>query len=313
MANPTTESEKRFEIYLDAHGYVGEHDIDWRRRFEVDTPRNPDFLVSRALEELAICEVKEWMSSPVDRRLSEQRVASFSSEEVFGTAADAVQAAALEQLRPFKDVGLPLVAVLANPYHRVVPLGADDMAKSLFGTTEVIQMSVPGPDIVRRVSKGTGALAAVNASGNLYNSHSYLSAVVVVHARENARDFVDREVAARRPTEPLRSPAARHAHAVSTLKALNAAKREGRVPDGEYEWVEVFDLSGLGAGSSGTPLPTNIFDGPRDRWYILDDHGFVERTASTGDVDNSGGADVSLGDNGPNAELSSQGRRSAWR
>jgi hypothetical protein len=87
-------------------------------------------------------------------------------------------------------------------------------------------------------------------------------------------DFIDREVAGRRPSEPFRSPTARKAHAVSTLSALNAAEREGRVPAGEYEWVEVFDLSGLGAAFSSTPLPTNIFDGPRDRWYVLDDHGF---------------------------------------
>jgi hypothetical protein len=132
-------------------------------------------------------EVKEWTSSPVDRRLAAQRSASFSSEEVFGTAADAVQAAALEQLRPFADTGLSLVVVLANPHQRFVPLGADDMAKSLFGTTDVIQVPATGLAITRRVSMGTGALAMVDGSGNVTNPHPYLSAVVVIHARENAR------------------------------------------------------------------------------------------------------------------------------
>jgi hypothetical protein len=279
MANPPTDSEKRFDSYLIVHGYIGEGDIDWRERFAVDTAKSPDRLVSRAGEPLAICEVKEWTSSPLDRIPAGQRSASFSSEEVFGTAADAVQAAAREQLRPFADVGLPLIAVLSNPHHRFVPLSADDMAKSLFGTTDMLQTPRHGPAILRRVATGTGALVVVDRSGNLTNPHPYLSAVVVVHARENARDFIDREVAARRPAEPLKSSAARHAHATSTLEAINAAEREGRVPDGEYEWVEVFDLAGLGAGFGGTPLPPNIFDGPLDRWYDIGEHGFVERTA----------------------------------
>lgn len=102
---------------------------------------------------------------------------------------------------------------------------------------------------------GTGALVIVDG-GNLVNPHPYLSGVVVVHARENARDFIDLEVAARRPPEPLKSGAARHAHAIATIEAINAAEREGRVPAGEYEWVEVFALSGLGSAFSGTPLPT---------------------------------------------------------
>ena len=279
MPNPPTESEKRFDEYLQAHGYVGEQDIDWRERFGVDTPKNPDRLVSRAREELAICEVKEWQSSPLDRIPAGQRSASFSGEQIFGTLADAVQAAALEQLRPFKDVGVPLVVVLANPHHKHVPLGADDMTRSLFGTTDSIVVPVGGgPGDARRVSSGVGALCVVDAAGQLANPHPYLSAVVVVHARSNARDFVDQEFAARRPEEPL-SQDARREHAIESLRAVNAAEREGLIPAGEYEWVEVFDLSGLGGAFDGARLPSNIFDGQRDRWYDIGDHGFVPRNA----------------------------------
>ena len=158
------------------------------------------------------------------------------------------------------------------------------MAMSLFGKNDVVQVPITGPGIPRRVSMGAGALARDDAAGNRYNPHPHLSAVVVVHARMHEQDFVDREVAARRPAEPLASPAARHAHGVSTLEALNAAEREGRIPDGEYEWVEVFDLSGLGEAFDGTPLPATIFDGPRDRWYVLDERGFVERAAKDAHV-----------------------------
>jgi hypothetical protein len=101
--------------------------------------------------------------------------------------------------------------------------------------------------------------------------------VVVVHARTNEQDFVEGEVAAMRPPEPARTEVARQTQARFVLKALNAAERDGRVPAGGYEWVEVFDLSGLGEAFDGTPLPDNIFDGPRDRWYVIDDRrGFVE-------------------------------------
>lgn len=274
MANPPTESEKRLDAYLAAHGYIGEGDIDWRERFGVDTAKNPDRLVSRALENLAICEVKEWRSSPLDSIPAGQRTASFSGEQIFGTLADAVQAAAREQLRPFKDVGLPLVVALANPHHKHVPLGADDMTRSLFGTTDSIVVPVGGgPSAARRVSSGVGALSVPTPAGPA-NPHPYLSAVVVVHARSNERDFVDREFAARRPVgQP--SPAERRERAIESLEAVNAAEREGRIPAGEYEWVEVFDLSGLGEAFDGTPLPANIFDGRRDRWYEIGDHGFV--------------------------------------
>ncbi|MBA3807260.1 MAG: hypothetical protein H0X28_02520 [Solirubrobacterales bacterium] len=155
------------------------------------------------------------------------------------------------------------------------------MTKSLFGKTDVIQMPIRGPALPHRVSMGEGALVDFDEAGNAFNPHPYVSAVVVVHARENARDYIDRELANCRPPDAL-SPTAQHARAVATLTALNAAEREGRVPDGEYEWVEVFDLSGLGAAFSGMPLPPNIFDGARDRWYVLDCNGFVERPAERG-------------------------------
>lgn len=279
MANPLTESERRFASYLEAHGYIFEHDLDWRERFpEAATDKSPDFLVSRAGEPLAICEVKEWRSSAVDRRLAKQRFGSFSSEEVHQTAADAVQAAAGEQLRPFAGVELPLVVVLANPYHRVVPLDRDDMARSLFGTTDQVQAGPGG--LVRRVSVGVGALAATGADGSLHNPHPYLSAVLVVHERTHEQDFVDQQAVAMRPPAPPRTEPERREQATAMLEAMNRSLREGHVPPGGYEWVDAFDLSGLGAGFDGVPLPEHAFDGPRDRRFVVGEHGFVEHVAS---------------------------------
>ena len=101
--------------------------------------------------------------------------------------------------------------------------------------------------------------------------------MVVVHARTNEQDFVDVEVAAKRAPSRPRTFDVADVEARSMFEALNAAERDGRVPAGKYEWVEVFDLSGLGA-FDGTPLSDTTFDGPRDRWYTIDNRrGFVER------------------------------------
>src|ERR1700689_905763 len=261
MANPLTESERRFASYLEAHGSIFGHALGWRDASpEAPTDKTPDFLVSRAGEPLAICEVKEWRSSAVDRRLARQRFGSFSSEEVHQTAADAVQAAAGEQLRPFAGVGLPPVLVLANPYHRLLPPDRHAMTLSLFDTTDELQA---GPDgLVRRIS--VGALSATGADGSPHNPHPYLSAVVVVHERTHERDFVDKQAAAMRPPVPPRTEPERHAQATAMLEAMNRSLREAHVPPGGYEWVDVFDLSGLGAGFDGVPVPEYAFDGPRD-------------------------------------------------
>jgi hypothetical protein len=278
MANPPTPSEILFDAYLHAHGYIVELRVNWRSRFAVDSDKDPDRLVSRALEELAICEVKERTSTSVDRRLAEHGSGSFSSERVLAPASRKVEDAA-EQLAPFSSTGLPLVAVLANPRHLFVPLGADDMTRTLFGTSDTIQIAARGPAIPRRVSSGTGALARRDPGGELYNPYPHLSAVVVVHARTNEQDFVEQELAAARSPEEALTEAARRAKATSMLQALNAANRDGRVPAGGYEWVEVFDLSGLGDAFSGVALPDNIFDGARDRRYVIDQQrGFVERS-----------------------------------
>src|SRR5215217_368283 len=124
MAQPLTHSETGFAEYLIVHGYQSERDVDWRSRFGVDTFKNPDFLVSRAGEDLAICEVKEFEDTPLDRRLGRprkqqeglvsappasawRRYSSGPGAELYSPAGDAVRDAAREQLRPFADVGLP--------------------------------------------------------------------------------------------------------------------------------------------------------------------------------------------------------------
>src|ERR1700727_2259212 len=209
MANPPNESEERVRSYLETHGYIAEHDLDWRERFpEVETTKNPDFLVSRAGEVLAICEVKQWESSRVDKRLAVHRSGSFSSEEMHKSAADAVQDASREQLRPFADVGLPLVVVVANPLHCFVPLGREDIARSLFYFRTSKQTLAGSDGLVRPID--VGALAEADENGVIFNPHPHLSAVVVLHERTREQDFFDDERAAMRSPEPPRTESELH-------------------------------------------------------------------------------------------------------
>jgi hypothetical protein len=279
MTNPATPSERRFEAYLAAHGYIGDHDVDWRARYGVTTFKRPDYLVSRAREELAICEVKEFTTTKINQCLDLVGSSTSSGAELYGEAADAIQAASL-QLRPFADVGRPLVAVLANPHGCIVDLGPRGLTFSMFGATDAVRIPV-GPTgragNTELIATGAGALYATNAAGRGYNPHPYLSAVAVAHARTEALDFIDAEVARRRPARPPRTWRTANKHAAARLRALNEAEREGRISAGEYEWVTVFDLRAH-PEFTGTPLPRHVFDGPRDRLYDLGPGGiFTER------------------------------------
>jgi hypothetical protein len=91
VTNPLTAADRRFKSYLDVHGCVGERDVDWQERFGVEPSTDPDWLVSHAGQQLAICEVKQWQSHPINRRLAKQRFGSFSNKQMYQTAADAIQ------------------------------------------------------------------------------------------------------------------------------------------------------------------------------------------------------------------------------
>ena len=261
MSAPLTQSEIDFLLYLEVHGYTADHEArDWKRRLGIDSIKNPDFLVSRAGEDLAICEVKEFTDSPLDRRMKVQRTFTTGAEDVFGTLADAVRSAAWEQLAPFAASGLPLVAVIGNPYGVVAPTDPVGVAASLLGLDE------------------RSALVARSETGATQYMHPYLSAVLVVHQRAHASDFRQRLLRRIRAGRPLTTAEERQAVMAEMLDALDVAEDQGEVPAGEYEWVEVFDLAGH-PSFTGIRLPQHCFDGPRDRHFVwTSSDEFVEST-----------------------------------
>lgn len=282
MAQPLTDSDARFAEYLIVHGYQPERDVDWRSKFAVDTPKNPDFLVSRAGEDLAICEVKEFTDTPLDRRLAPGTYSSGLGAELYSPAGDAVRDAAREQLRPFAGVGLPLVVVLANPHGKLVALAPETMPMSLFGNTETVLIDVgPGapprpPTNARLILGGRGALVDDRPAFRAHYPHPYLSAVVVLHARREADDYLDTLLTHQRRTRPPRSHQDHLDNGAAVLDAFTEADQAGLVPSGEYEWVTVFDLS-THPQFQGTPLPQHAFDGRRDLRFALTPNGtFVQ-------------------------------------
>jgi hypothetical protein len=284
MAQPWTDSETRFADYLTVRGYQPERDVDWRSRFGVDTPKDPDFLVSRAGEDLAICEVKEFTDTPLDRRLADAHYATSSSAELHASVSDAVRDAAREQLRPFADIGLPLVVVLANPHGKMVALAPGTMPMSLFGITETVFIDVgpgaPPPANAQLILGGRGALIDERPAFRAQHPHPYLSAIVVLHARREADDYLDMLLAQQRRTRPPHSHQDNLDNGADVLEAFAEADQAGLVPSGEYEWVSVFDLSAHPL-FRGTPLPSHAFDGVRDLRFDLASNGtFVQLGAA---------------------------------
>ena len=88
MAQLWTDSETRFAEYLIVRGYQPERDVDCRSNFGVDTRKDPDLLVSRAGEDLSICEVKEFTDTPLDRRPAPGTYSSGLGAELYSPASD---------------------------------------------------------------------------------------------------------------------------------------------------------------------------------------------------------------------------------
>jgi hypothetical protein len=111
--------------------------------------------------------------------------------------------------------------------------------------------------------------------GEVINHHPHVSGVVVVHEREYRTDWTAEVVAGEPDAEEFENLGAAMVH---YLKAVE--QREAEAPEGSYRWVEVFDLSAnpTPPGFQGTPLPRDLFDGERDRWFGFVGDAFDEIT-----------------------------------
>jgi hypothetical protein len=197
--------------------------------------------------------------------------------DVYGRARFALVEKA-RQLDPLAAVGLPLVIVLSNPLGAFVPLDSQHMISVLFGNpkwTVPIDVARGGPTGASSfIVEDYGAFASLarDEHGQRFvRRHPHISAVATLHHRTHEQDFID-EVMERHRAEDRSFDAAARA-AFAALEEVNDARRDGRVPEGEYQWLEVYDLE----DEMGTPLPRDFFAGPHDtRHGFLSDSSYGE-------------------------------------
>lgn len=269
-----TKSEQRFIDYLESEGYTWEHEPDYQEALGLVDPldQRPDFLISRGGQR-AICEVRQFDLGDVDKKLADMKTGVLSEKDVYGRARFALVEKA-EQLEPLAGCGVPLVIVLSNPLGVFVPLDTQHMISVIFGNPKwSIPIEVkgggpagPGSFIVRDYGAFFSLLRDERGE-RFVRRHPHVSAVVTLHYRTNEQDFID-QVMARHPSADDTFDAAATA-AVAALQEINQARASGLIPEGKYQWLEVYELD----GDAATPLPRSVLTGPRDRrhGYVADD------------------------------------------
>jgi hypothetical protein len=266
-------AETRFAAYLDAHAYSWAFEPNYQDALGLaERPRTePDFLISRT-ETRAVCEVRHFETTRLRDALDKAggHSSSLDPRLVYGGLRSGIREKA-EQLRPFAELGIPLVIVLANPLGADVMLDSHHVSAAMFGN----------PSVRFQVDSGAGGLVAGTAMhvaledygvfrspvvhgdqiAGWENRFPYVSAVAVVHQRPYSMDWRD-EIIQRIPVADQSIDAASRA-ALRALKEINAAVAAGEEPDGAYQWLDLYECD----GEEAVALPSSWLDGKRDRRF----------------------------------------------
>lgn len=250
MRNPKTAGDLLFERFLEDRSYQFGYERDWRAVFGIDAATNPDYLVAHGGAQL-LCEVKEFRTQRIRKKLPPGRAGALSSRDVYGPIRDKIGEAA-RTLKPFASAGLPLVVVLTNPLGADVTLDDFEVTHAILGDAQVTVTFDPKTPEVH---------SAVNTAGRggVIRDHLYLSAVVTVHESLD-QDWIAGILRRHRGAGGAQA-ATREIH----------QEMEDRTAPNTDRWATVYDLSWRG----GAPrLANGIFAGPRDTWFGLRDGEF---------------------------------------
>jgi hypothetical protein len=246
------DAERWFERYLRQYEY---HYI-----FEPDhlgVPSRPDFLANRGEAEL-ICEVKGFEEAPpLEKRLAGlNQPAMVSDDEVYGAMRGAVREAA-RQLKPLAGSPWPLIVVLANPTGFYVHLDLDRLIEAMYGNPRLTGTFNPESGEIE------GFEFEYGRDGRLRNDHPYISGVAIVHELSLAAEYHAKWLADWKSTREQKRTTYDEiaAEAVAAHEAWLQSEARIQAPEGEEYWIDL-----LTTGSpEAVPVPTCVFDGPRDR------------------------------------------------
>jgi hypothetical protein len=259
------DAERWFERYVHGHDYSYDYEPDLR----VST--RPDFVIERAGTRV-VCEVKGFEQPSAFKNRLSQAVGAFMAgdDEIYRPMRSAVREAA-RQLKPLAGTGLPLVVVLADPRDHVVLLDIEHLVEAMFGN----------PGWTGSLNESTGEVEglhfAYGQDGRLRNDHPYISAVLILRKVDLGYEYRQAWGRAWVDGRPRVSWKEHGFEAVATAmqeerKAWESHVAEANVPAGYAYKVDVLTTG----SASATPVPDEVFNGPRDRRTI------VEREPSVG-------------------------------
>lgn len=237
-----TAGDLLFERYLEEHGYCAtEHEPD------LGVGKRPDFVIARE-DKQCVVEVKEFAKST--RSFPDQRIGSTDAATWYKPVRSQLHEAG-RKLKVLADSGLPLVAMLSNPLGAVIDLSVNAVVYSMYGDPGYT-FSV---DAATGAGKDDGQFVA-GRNGRYRGDHQFIGAVALLGYRQHRADFVH-ELFAERPAETPEEG----------FRRVDEAERLGTIPGGGYTLITVI----VTANDVAVPVPDVFFNGPRDRWFELDD------------------------------------------
>ncbi|MFF7189819.1 hypothetical protein ACFZAR_32355 [Streptomyces sp. NPDC008222] len=244
-------AEARVARYLRERGYAFEVEP------EFGTGRHPDYLIT-AGEHTIVAEVKAFETYGMFTNAVPGQVMTRSLEDALTPIRSKIKDAA-GQLRGLQNRGWPLVVVLDNPGGRPIPFDSHMILSAMYGDLALEASLEPGGTL--------GEFRAVaGRNGRLRNDHAYVSAVAVVRREDHAALWAARWFDEHREDFGP-GDADDGGQGVKTMIAA-FAEASKEAPEGDEIFLEVFET----LSNSATPLPRNVFNGPRDlRWVPNED------------------------------------------
>lgn len=253
MTNCRTPGDLLFEEYLEFHGYD-----DWEYEPLLQGATSPDYRVTRGGVS-CICEVTAFARDAGGDLQFGAGARTRTAKAVFAAQRNKLRDKA-RQLKPYANLGCPLIIVLTNPAHAMLHLSDQDLAYSMYGdpTWKGMRDERTG-EIVGDVELVAGR------NGQLTRDHPYISGVARTYSRPVIADYLD-QIAEDMPASSFQD----------RVTELKRAIRSGEISETDtYPATDLF----LARSESAVPVPTELFDAPPDRRFIVSDAGAAVQIA----------------------------------